>query len=287
MDMCFPTENKYRSETLFVLWPSKLLISLSLLLPNLAMPVNSADLVAPDPGEQAKILDKVKAYAEQYVSGLPDFICDQIVEQSEAAKNGKHRRRGDTLSSKLVYREQREHRTLEMVNGKSVRPGGRRPHAPLVTEGEFGILLSNIVSASSEAKFNWVDWEVVDEVRMAKFQYSIDKEHSTLSLSLSFLAHAVLPYHGTITADPNTGAVWRITNSADDIPPDVRTKSISTQIEYENVAIGASKYLLPVRASVSSITNNGILNNDMRFENYRKFTADSVLITDPANNEQH
>ena len=255
----------------------------------LPSPIAAQDqnLAAPDQDEQAKILGRVKDYAEQYVSSLPDFICDQVIEQSEAGKNGKHWRRGDTLVSKLVYSEEREHRTLETINGKAVGAGTRRLHAPLVTEGEFGILLSNIVSSSSEAKFQWIGWEAPNGKQLANFSYAIDKEHSTLKLSLSYFAHAVLAYRGTITTDPKTGAVWRITNSADDIPSEVRTKSISTQIDYAMTVIGGAKYLLPAHASVSSITNSNNLRNDMRFENYRKFTANSTLITSPETTDHH
>lgn len=278
------TASKYSLPVTPELW-----MVLIVLVSCLAFPagMNSQELAQPSSSEQAAILDKVKDYAEQYVASLPDFICDQVVEQSRSGKNGKHPRRGDTLTSKLVYSEQRERRTLETVNGKPVGPDSRRPHSPLVTEGEFGILLSNIVSSSSEAKFQWIGWETLEQKRMANFSYAIDKEHSTLKLSLSFLAHAVLPYQGTITADPETGAVWRITNSADDIPPEIKTKSISTKIEYARVGIGGTQYLLPVRASVSSITNNDNLRNEMRFENYRKFTANSTLIVAPESNQQH
>ncbi len=53
---------------------------------------------------------------------------------------------------------------------------------------------------------------------LAIFDYSIDKEHSTLRLSLSDFVAAVVPYHGSIYADPATGAIWRISNSASDLP---------------------------------------------------------------------
>src|SRR5260370_11808654 len=109
---------------------------------------------------------------------------------------------------------------------------------PLVTEGEFGILLNRIFSGESNASFAWSRWESVHGKSLAVFDYSVDQQHSTLSLSLSDLAKAIVPYHGTIYADPSTGAVWRISDTADEIPRQLRTSSISTTIDYDEIAIG-------------------------------------------------
>lgn len=112
---------------------------------------------------------------------------------------------------------------------------------------------------------------------LAVFDYSIDREHSTLQLSLSDLATAVIPYHGSIYADTSTGAIWRITNSASDLPPELQTNSISTVVDYDEIPIGGSSYLLPVAAAVYLTTDSHNLRNVMEFTNYRKFEADSKI----------
>lgn len=232
---------------------------------------------APDPTEQQKMVAAIQTYAEKYVSNLPNFICEQVTEQFEAGKKPTHWRKGDTLTSKLVFNQGREERSLELVNDKPPKPGIRRWRTPLITEGEFGILLGSVFGSSSNASFSWNQWEVVAGRPVAVFDYSIDGQHSTLRLSLSDLAQATVPYHGSVYADPTSGVVWRITNSATDIPAAVQTKSITTMVDYQEVLIGSATYVLPIRATVFLRTDSNNIRNQMEFRNYRKFEADSTI----------
>lgn len=113
--------------------------------------------------------------------------------------------------------------------------------------------------------------------RVAVFDFDVAKEHSTLRLSLSDLAHATVPYRGSVFADPSTGAVLRITNSAYDIPPVVQTRSIATTIDYDPVSIAGRDYLLPVEASVLVDTGSRHVWNRLEFRGYRKFEAESTV----------
>jgi hypothetical protein len=230
----------------------------------------------PSEADQQRILDAMRQYADQYVEKLPNFICQQTTMQFEAGKNGKHWHKDDTLTSKLVFANGREQRTLEMVNNKQVRAGTRpRARIPLSTEGEFGILVSKIFDEASQAKFKWSGWETVRGHRVAKFNYAIDREHSTLSLT-NYIK-ATVPYHGSVAADPATGAVWHVTSGSDEIPEELQIKSIATEVEYDQVKIGNQDYLLPVSATVLLVTPQDQVRNEMAFEGYRKFEAESSI----------
>ncbi len=231
---------------------------------------------APSEAEQDAMLAAIRQYAEAYISHLPNFICAQETQQFEAGRKATHWHKGDTLRSKLVFINCNEERSLELVNNKP--PGsGKRWRTPLTTEGEFGTLIGSVFGASTEASFQWHGWETIRGRRVAVFDYLVDHEHSTLKLTLSDLAHSVVPYHGSVYADSVTGAVWRISNSAFDIPPEVRTKSISTVIDYEQVPIGGTEYLLPVQAVVALDTGSNNVRNEMWFSEYRKFETDSSV----------
>lgn len=254
----------------------KSIVSPSAILLLAALALHAQDSV-PDTSAQERMLAAMRAYAEQYISNLPDFICQQVTRQFEAGRKPNHWRKGDVLTSRLLFSDGDEHRTLELVNDKAVRPGSRSWRTPLQTEGEFGILLANVLDPKSDAAFTWKDWEALQGRRVAVFDYSIDVSHSTLSLSLSDLAKATVPYHGSVYADPESGAVWRITNGASDLPPEIQTKSIATVIDYGPIAIAGKTYLLPVAASVSLSTGRSNVRNDLEFRDYRKFEADSVI----------
>jgi hypothetical protein len=88
---------------------------------------------------------------------------------------------------------------------------------------------------------------------------------------------AVVPYRGSVYADPDTGVVWRITNVPFDIPDEVETRSIATTIDYDAVTIGSQTNFLPVEASVLLDTGSHNVMNRMEFREYRKFEADSKI----------
>lgn len=239
--------------------------------------VQAANSQAPPPPEQQQMLDRMKAFAAGYVSNLPNFLCEQVTRQYEAGKRSKKWRAGDTLTSKLSYSEGSEDRKLDLVNGKPIRPGSRAWRTPLVTEGEFGILLNTVLGPESHAVFTWRGWETLRGKRLAVFDFSVDKQHSTLTLRLSDLAKAVIPYSGAVYGDPESGAVWRISDVASDIPAVLSTREISTTIDYEETQIGDKKFILPVGATVSLLLDNKRIRNEIAFENYRKFETGSVI----------
>lgn len=231
----------------------------------------------PTPEEQQQLLAKMRNYAQRYVSNLPNFLCLQVTEQFQSGRKTTRWHQGDTLTSRLVFNQGREQRTLELVNGKPAHRTLQRWRVPLTTEGEFGTLLDRIFGANSGTEFTWKNWDAIGGRRVAVFDYSVDAEHSTLRLSLSDLEQAIIPYHGTLFGDQATGAIWRITNSSTEIPKKLDTKSISTTIDYQEVPIGEANYLLPVRATVLVDIESKHLRNEIYFENYRKFEADSTI----------
>jgi len=236
---------------------------------------------APSPAEQDKLLESMHDYAARYVSSLPNFLCAQVTRQLEAGLKSNRWHKGDTLVSKLSFNQGREQRVLDSVNGKPVHPGQNRWRAPLQTEGEFGLLLSRVLGPESEAWFTWSRWETVRGKNLAVFDFSVDKQHSTLSLTLSETVKAIVPYHGSVYADPATGAIWRISDAATEIPASLLTREISTTIDYAEIMIADKQYLLPVEATVSLLLENRRVRNEMVFQGYRKFEADSAITFEP------
>ena len=234
---------------------------------------------APSEAEQQRILEAARQYADDYIAKLPDFVCQQTTFQSQAGRNGKHWHKDDTLTSKLVFSGGREERTLELVNNKRVRYNGTHVRVPLSTEGEFGLLLNKIFDPASQAKFSWAGWESIKARKLAKFDYSIDLAHSTLSLT-SYIK-ATVPYHGSFYVDPSTGLIWRATSSTTEIPEELQTKSIATTVDYDEVKIAEQSYLLPVSATVLLVTDQDQIRNELQFEAYRKFEAESTISFGP------
>jgi hypothetical protein len=239
-----------------------------------------------DPGilsgaEQQQTLSRVRSYVEQYVTNLPNFVCELVTRQFQAGENGKHWKRGDTLTSKLTFSAGREELTLEMVNNKPLVARHRHLFRPLVTEGEFGMLMEGVFAPASRAEFSWAGWQILRGKRVAVFTYAIDQQHSNISLSLDDVKKDYLPYHGSIYADPDSGAIWRITSILADFPDELLTKSMSTVVEYEPVSIGGQSYLLPSAAVASDETPTRNDRNELEFRNYQKFEVNSRVTFAP------
>ena len=246
----------------------------------LSFPAFSTESVppsTPSAAEQTRMLASVRQYAERYVNNLPNFICEEVTRQYEAGRKPKHWHQGDTLTARVVYNEGREERTLEFVNSRPAAMHAGLWRRPLVTEGEFGMLMERVFGSATDTDFSWVGWQFGGDRWLAAFNYQIDKQHSTLSLSLGDLAKAVVPYHGTIYADPATGAIWRITSNPSDIPSELRTKSIETTIDYSSVNIGGQSYILPATATVLLVTPSNNIRNEIEFRSFRKFEANSRI----------
>ncbi len=243
----------------------------------------NAPEAAPPDAEQQQILEAARQYADDYIAKLPDFVCTQITFQFQAGRGGKHWHKDDTLTSKLVFNGGREERTLQLVNNKRIRENAPHVRMPLSTEGEFGLLLDKIFDPASEAKFSWVGWENIKGRRLAKFDYSIDLAHSTLSLT-SYVK-ATVAYRGSICIDPATGDVWRATSSSSEIPEELQMKSIATTVDYDQVKIADQSYLLPVSATVFLVTNQDQVRNELQFVGYRKFEAESTISFGPESSD--
>lgn len=233
---------------------------------------------APSGDEQDRLLEAIEAYGAHYVSSLPDFLCVQVTRHFEAALNSNRFHKGDAITEKLSFHDGQEKRTVDLVNGKPAGSARRPWRERFTSEGEFGILIDRVLGAGSYATFSWSRWETLRGRRLAVFDYSVDKERSTLHLELGDLARAVLAYHGSVFADPRTGAVWRISEEVTkDIPPALQTREVSTVIDYDETTIADKQYLLPVTATVSAITWDGKIRNEMEFRDYRRFAADAVI----------
>ncbi|MBV9761845.1 MAG: hypothetical protein JO340_14890 [Acidobacteriaceae bacterium] len=231
----------------------------------------------PSSAEQQRILDAIQDYADQYLANLPNFICDQVTHQYHAGRNPTRWRQGDVLTSKLVYAEGHEQRSLELVNQKPIRPGMRLRRMPLETQGEFGVLMASIFSPASHTSIEWKGWESVRGSRAAVFAFAIDAQHSTMSLTSDDLIKDTVPFHGTVYGDPKTGAIWRITDIETNLPRELHTKLISRVVDYGGVTIAAKTYLLPLQATIWLTSDSGNVRNELEFLNYRKFEAESVI----------
>lgn len=243
----------------------------------IAFAVSGFDEPAPTQEQQQAILGNIGSFVEAYTNTLPNLICERTTEQYKGNKEAQHWHQLDTLTSRLTLVNGAENSTLERVNNKPVKDVRKAWRRALSTEGEFGSMLTFILSQGANADVKWDRWATLNGKRVAVFDYAIDKDHSRLRLSFSDLVHAVVPYGGSIYADPATGTVWRMTDHITEIPVDLQTLDMQTTIDYGEVAISGKTYVLPVHATVLDRNVGDSNRNEITFSDYRKFEAKSTI----------
>jgi hypothetical protein len=232
----------------------------------------------PDSVRQKEILSEMRAYANSYISSLPNFLCVQSTTRYFSFDGGDRYRLMDRVLAKLSYNNGHEDYKVYSVNNQIVdttmdKLGGA------VSTGEFGSLLKSVFERKSDADFGWDHWATLRGKRAAVFNYSIDSAHSDFSLDFDHGAQRIFTaYKGLIYADEHTGAVMRITFDAVNIPPTFPMRQAKTVLDYDDVKINDNSYLVPLRSETRMIgPDNVYAKNEEEFRLYQKFGTNSDI----------
>jgi hypothetical protein len=259
---------------------------------------------APSAAEQQQIILAAGAFATNTLSHLPDYLATRTTRSFEdvpiftgnvSMQSGLHL--AATSVREVTYRNGRE------ISSRALDPGGSRarsygPH--LDSEGEFGPVLKIIVSDSAKGRVSWSHWEQTSAGEVAVFTYNVPNEasHYRIDFCCAFSPadldprayHGTPAYHGTLSIDPTTGAILRVTLQAEfaefQPQPEVRL-----MVEYRRVEISGSSLICPVKGvNVSQVyTFDGkrywtnFFVNETRFTNYHRFGS-TVRMLDSATN---
>ncbi|HUJ48758.1 MAG TPA: hypothetical protein VLW25_01115, partial [Bryobacteraceae bacterium] len=76
--------------------------------------------------------------------------------------------------------------------------------------------------------------------------------------------------------------VHRITLHADGIPADFPVQEVGLVLDYDYTRIGDADYLLPLEFELRSREGAHLVKNDVTYDGYRKFNADTNITFDSA-----
>ena len=233
--------------------------------------------------QQEQVLADATEHALNHEQNLPNFICTQTTRRFEDF-NGKNGWRPiDIIVERLTYFEHREDYRVIQLNGVPASI----PHEELrgaSSSGEFGSVLKSIFSAETETEFNWQNWFTLRGRRMHVYSYRVLVSKSNYHIKVpGRKLDLVTGYHGLIFIDTQKRLVHRITLHPDGIPPSFPIQDVSLALDYEYTRIGEADYLLPLQFELRSREGNLLVKNDVDYDNYRKFTADSSITFGPPN----
>ena len=226
----------------------------------LALPV-SAQPQAPVPAQSVlQALWNNAIHVEAHtLEHLPNFLASRETHvysnmpQSAAPIFQMHAER--VFSYEITYRNGAE---------APIEERGKRPKEELqglVTTGEFGPMLKNVLLDLPGGQLRWSHWEQMPAGPAVVLQYEVPRAHSHFSMRLSCCAthtvydqylkeisYAQTPgYHGEIAIDPATGSVLRLTVIPEFAAQDL-IESAGIAIDYDWRTIGDKRHLCPVHS---------------------------------------
>ncbi len=238
---------------------------------------SAAQTPAPDPAEQKKILADATDYAFNHERSLPNFLCIQTTRRFQDFQGRDEWRPLDIIVERLAYFEHHEDYKVIEINGVP----SSIDHSKLggaSSSGEFGSVMKGIFAPETATEFNWQTWFTLRGRKMHVYAYHVAAAKSDYHVVVPEQAKdLVTAYHGLIFIDDRKHFIHRITLHADGIPPAFPIQDISLMLDYEYTRIGDSDYLLPLTFELRSREGNVRIKNDVDYDEYRKFTADSSV----------
>ncbi len=237
---------------------------------------------APDPAEQQKIIADATDYAVHHERSLPNFLCTQTTRrfqdlQGRGPSGNDDWRPVDIIVERLAYFEHHEDYKVIEINGipsslEHDKLGGAS------SSGEFGSVMKGIFAKETATVFNWQTWFTLRGQKMHVYAYQVAAGKSDYHVLVPEQhKDLVTAYHGLIFIDDRKHFVHRITLHADGIPPAFPIQEISLMLDYDYTRIGDGTYLLPLQFELRSREGNVLIKNDVDYDQYRKFTADSSV----------
>ncbi len=227
--------------------------------------------------EQKKLLAEATEHALNHEQDLPNFICTQTTRRFEDFNGQNGWRPIDIIVERLSYFEHREDYKVIELNGMPASI----PHEQLTgasSSGEFGSVMKSIFSPETEAEFAWQNWFTLRGRKMHVYSYRVLVSNSNYHIKVpERKLDLVTGYHGLVFIDAQRHMVHRITLHPDGVPPSFPIQDVSLALDYEYNRIGDADYLLPLQFELRSREGKLLVKNDVDYDNYRKFTADSSI----------
>jgi hypothetical protein len=271
------------------------------------------DQPAPDANQQQHMLDAARAYVFQTLTHLPNFFATRTTERfsgisPEVNETGMPVHTGlfprGAFTREITFRNGRE-----VIDPMKAQRSAQTLQMGLESWGEFGPEPAIVLLGVATGTIAFHHWEQVPAGLAAVYRYSVPEQDSKYEVNYtcngSNAFHAQPGYHGSLSLDPVSGAILRLTLQADSKPDDPITH-VASVIEYGPVDIGGRTYICPLRSLAFSVEEvstcfrevkdqalvhnrtlvRPLILNRTTFSDYHRLGSTSRIIADPQGNPQ-
>ncbi len=233
---------------------------------------------APKPADpRVALIWKARDAAIEAIDKLPNFVCEQITTRYMSNQRPADWQAQDVVSAKVVYEDGKESYQNIAINGRPSKDPAESEQGAW-SSGEFGTVLRDLFEPSTAAAFHYATETQVHGLSSAVYDFSVDQPHSHWRIQASGQSYDPA-YRGSIWVDKREGRALRIESEAIHLPKDFPLDAAETAVDYDFVAIGTLRVLLPVRSEVLMCQRGSLIcsRNVIEFRNYHKFGAESTV----------
>lgn len=232
---------------------------------------------APLPGTDSELINEVRAASEAYSAGLPDFLVEQVTSRLFSTSPVGSWQEIDVVTASLAYVDGKEDYRDLKIDGVATNVPPERTGS--WSTGVFATTLLDILSPLTAAEFRRRGEDSASGRRALVFDYTVRQPRSHWTIIAPDGQKYNPAYQGGIWVDVDTRRVLRIEQLATSFPSGFPFNRMECNLDYGFARIEQTTYLLPSgsRNTMCASGSGSCTRNEIRFRNYRKFTADSTV----------
>lgn len=243
---------------------------------------NAPEPPKPEPHADAgdEIIDAALDASDKLTEGLPNFIVQQNTTRYYSTTFPAQWRVQDVVTADVVSIGGKEEYRNFQVNGKPSTRAVEKSGA--WSTGEFQTVLESLLSPYSKTTFRKAKDDTLHGRASYTYNFRVLQENSNWDIYAPDGSKATPSYNGTIWIDKQTHNVMRIEEESGPMPSSFAFDKAESVVEYAFISIDGKSYPLPSHGEVLTCQRgtSGCTKNQIDFQNYRKFSADSKITFD-------
>jgi len=223
------------------------------------------------------LIERAREAALQFSQKLPNFVCEEFM--SRFTQRGREEKVPlDLVSAEIVYEDgQESYRNVKIDNRATDKP--LQEINGSWSTGEFASMLLELFHPDTHAQFRSGGASTISGFSAQVYDFQVQSENSRWMLQAGS-QNLAAAYVGSVWVDPNTARVLRIELQARNLPSDFPMATVETAVDYSDVRIGETSFLLPVHAEALGCERGTSYcsHNIIDFRNYHEFKSQIKIL---------
>ena len=235
---------------------------------------------APSSGTRTDpIIDKAREATANLTADFPNYVVRQLTTRRYSDTAKVEWKVADVVEADLIVEGGSERYRNLKINGKSAKT--RPEDTGAWSVGEFVSTPTQLLGSGSAEFRNRLETNFNGR-KAWRYDFSVPQERSGWRIEAAGQSYYPAQ-RGRLWLDKETARVLRLEMEGLKFPGEFPIDKTEMTLDYDFVSIGSRKFLLPVKSEILSCHRGkpDCSLNVLEFRNYRKFEAESQLITDP------